>query len=1536
MKMQKILVFGLVSILVISGITIVVVSGYKKDVNDGSIKDEEKNAFESYDGKSLIETKEDDKSITKIKSFKSELNYDTHDPIKIDNNNDLAAHAMSGGGTKSDPYIIENYEINGSAVRECIYIGNTTDHFILRNCSFHHSNQYGLNLFNVENGIIYNNEITDNLEGIRVNSSSENCFSKNKILSNHWYGITLSDTNDNIISNNTVIDNRFGISLFSSDYNMIKYNNFSKHYRDGIYLSDCSQNDITNNFISENGYNGIKLSESSSNNIVNNEVLRNDFGIAIKSSSDRNTIKDNDITNSSYSDGIHLSKSDENIIENNVISKNDGDGISLYEANITKIENNTVTSNKEGGSFLMNGVSGILIYGCRDTTLRFNEMVNNSVVLKGNKEVEWNSHVIDTSNTVNDKPVRYLKDKTDVTVSSDAGQVILACCTDMTVENQDVSKTTIPIELGFTDSSLIKGNYLEDSTNGIYLYASSENTVTNNYAVSNDQCGILLGDASINNEIDSNDVIENDLGGIRLDKTLKNTISNNLCLNNSGGGIELYTTQGVELKNNILVNNGVTLGGWELKNWNTHSIDTSNTINGKPIQYWKNQDSGTVPQNAGQVILVNCTDVAVKDQILNNSGIGLQLAFCGEGLVIKNNVMSSNTWQGINIYNCLSGDIINNTITDNKYGLVVEKTNNTLIKDNLIASNRYTGIDIAFSHNNSLYENTILKNKKQVELYRCNNHWYEESLQVGNYWGGYKGTDSDGDGIGDDPYTVYESIYRFIEDEYPLMEGTRKIDGYIPRKPIRIDSDSDFDQAHGVVDGDGTETDPYIIEGYSLNGSDYGYCIYVGNTSAEFIVRDCHLHDAEGDNSEFRKNTGVYLYRTANGIVRYNDISSNEWDGVYVFESHNNSVSSNDVKDNGADGINLYESEYNMVYSNTVKNNEDNGIEIYHFSDKNTIMMNTVSNNGEHGFRLELSGHNSMVYNRAYDNVKDGVNLYYSSSNWITGMVSEGSGRHGLHIFLSEDNKVTKSTISESLVNGIYLNLSSSNNEISKNVIKSNERGIYLNSSNVGSCKENRIHNNTIMSNKIGMYFPSTSENNTMYHNDFLGNTEQAYDDGTGNEWFNVTLEEGNFWTDYEGTDSDGDGIGDIPYDINGDSQSKDEYPLVEPWREDKTDPVADAGENKTVGKGVEFTLDGSGSTDDVGIVSYKWELGDGVNKTGENISYSYDDLGEHAVVLTVTDQAGNTDNDTVIVDVVTSELVVNALQVPETGIIGKEVTMTASVENIGGASLEDDIYIDGESAETFTLQPGESKDITVDYVFDYTGSYTISVGEEETTITINEILVINDVSLDKDTVNVGGNVTIESNITNNDDSVHAVEITVDGESVHTWNVESGVSGEIFIYEHTFDESGTFEVMVGDNTAGEVEVKEPGDPIADAGDDKTVDVGEEFSLDASSSSDDEKITSYEWNLGDGATKSGETITYTYNSEGTYTVELTITDESGNTDTDSIEMTVEKSGGGGGSSDDSGSEDGLSMITIGAIIVVIGVISVIAVFMYKKD
>ena len=137
---------------------------------------------------------------------------------------------------------------------------------------------------------------------------------------------------------------------------------------------------------------------------------------------------------------------------------------------------------------------------------------------------------------------------------------------------------------------------------------------------------------------------------------------------------------------------------------------------------------------------------------------------------------------------------------------------------------------------------------------------------------------------------------------------------------------------------------------------------------------------------------------------------------------------------------------------------------------------------------------------------------------------NSGSGDAGIYLIRSYNNVITNNNVSNNDY-GIYL-WSSGNNRITSNSANSNKwDGIrlytpiiigLLNSSS--SCSSyNNITSNVISNNQgHGINILLESDNNLIYHNNLIENTDQACDKGYNNSWDNGPIEGGNYWSDHE------------------------------------------------------------------------------------------------------------------------------------------------------------------------------------------------------------------------------------------------------------------------------------------------------------------------------------------------------------------------------------------------------------------------------------
>ncbi len=268
-------------------------------------------------------------------------------------------------------------------------------------------------------------------------------------------------------------------------------------------------------------------------------------------------------------------------------------------------------------------------------------------------------------------------------------------------------------------------------------------------------------------------------------------------------GVFTSFTSSSTITNNIVtaaIKDGVRICGGSL-NTISHNLINGNAVSG--------------------IALAGYSDMITDNSLCGNGrGLGLGASYC---TVFGNNFTGND---GIGLYlggsSCL---ITSNYIAQNVWGI-------------------YLTADFPAPNNNNIYRNNFVNNSDPVATASTLNGQFWDNGSEGNCWSNYNGTDVNGDGIGDSPYTVYEGNV----DRYPLMNQVSITQGAqpaLPTTPAAVNgavAQWNFDEVepNGVTPdsidynpaivemSDGVMISPKLVEGVSgnalrFNGSDYAY-----------------------------------------------------------------------------------------------------------------------------------------------------------------------------------------------------------------------------------------------------------------------------------------------------------------------------------------------------------------------------------------------------------------------------------------------------------------------------------------------------------------------------------------------------------------------------------------------------------------------------------------------------------------------------------------------------------------------------------------
>ena len=158
----------------------------------------------------------------------------------------------------------------------------------------------------------------------------------------------------------------------------------------------------------------------------------------------------------------------------------------------------------------------------------------------------------------------------------------------------------------------------------------------------------------------------------------------------------------------------------------------------------------------------------------------------------------------------------------------------------------------------------------------------------------------------------------------------------------------------------------------------------------------------------------------------------------------------------------------------------------------------------------------------------------------------------GIYMYRSYYNTVDNNHIySDSRSYDIYMYGPIYNPIIRNNVIEGSYYGVYDYNTNAMLLTGNTIKNHG----SYGVYIGGTWNNDEIYHNNFINNNNQAYQQSGVNYFYDRSTNTGNYWDDYTGTDTNGDHIGETPYYFTG---NNDPYPYVDEFGWLGADPDGD------------------------------------------------------------------------------------------------------------------------------------------------------------------------------------------------------------------------------------------------------------------------------------------------------------------------------------------------------------------------------------------
>ncbi|HTY74270.1 MAG TPA: NosD domain-containing protein [Candidatus Nanoarchaeia archaeon] len=339
-------------------------------------------------------------------------------------------------------------------------------------------------------------------------------------------------------------------------------------------------------------------------------------------------------------------------------------------------------------------------------------------------------------------------------------------CNGSTVEQSTLANCGVEVIQSF-------GNTLSENNVGgeISVDYSDNNTLSGNTATavslswSND---ITVKDNHVANAaLETTQLaLQNYTEGVYVDNCANTNLSGNV-VERENVGIDLWQNTNLTLTNNKLDGNqvGLKLWGSDFQHM-PQNIDSSNSVNGKPVYYLINRANYQVPSDAGWIFAFNCSGITVSNWESQPNWDGLVFMNTTNSAVV-NCTLSAN-FNAIHLENAVNCTITQNVLSDSNYAaLYFEGVINCAVKNNEVLNN-YCLFDIWHdSTNNTFLHNDFVGCNQTGPIENGTKNVWDDGT-TGNYWSSFTGVDLNHDGVSDYPFLIDPTSGE--TDRYPLMQ----------------------------------------------------------------------------------------------------------------------------------------------------------------------------------------------------------------------------------------------------------------------------------------------------------------------------------------------------------------------------------------------------------------------------------------------------------------------------------------------------------------------------------------------------------------------------------------------------------------------------------------------------------------------------------------------------------------------------------------------------------------------------------------------